>query len=91
MIHPKFNADSCCQSCAAFVEYTNLKYPGDRRGTCHRHAPRPAPLSVKHYPPDGCDEPNPASSETGPDFTWPMVDDEFFCCEWIPKLEEPKP
>lgn len=81
--HPKFNDDSSCHNCAAFLpEDPSKPHFG---GTCHRHAPRPVHASVRHFE-KGYGDPavEPAESDTLPSIVWPQVDDPFFCCEWLP-------
>jgi hypothetical protein len=78
--HPKFNNDSSCHNCAAFVP--NVEGHPERGGSCHRHAPRPTHAWVKHFA--GEDDERPSESDTSSEIVWPVVDDVFFCCEWLP-------
>lgn len=78
-VHPKFDIEhSHCGNCAAF---NGTVEGNDPRGACHRFAPRPTAI-LTHFPESG------PRTETNPrGFSWPMVEDEFWCLDWFPRKD----
>ena len=86
MTHPQLNDDSSCFNCAAY--FADIEGKPGMGGECHRHAPRPANLEVRHWPARAQpSDSEPPCSETSGAVVWPRIEDVFFCCDWLPAFK----
>lgn len=80
-VHPKFDAESGCHNCAAFLP----DQPIDpmHNGECHRHAPQPVIVLCKEN--DDGEEIDHANQSRTFGASWPIITDNHFCLDWFPK------
>jgi hypothetical protein len=88
-LHPKFDANSSCENCAAFELFP---LDGDTvSGQCHRHAPKPF-QPTETFGPRSETPQNTTQAQKGSfaSIDWPTVNNcsAMFCCEWLPKPPE---